>query len=84
MSKLVYSLVYPSERLHDILKRWSYRLPNVNRRCFSMGQRARKLMKRLRDRAFACGSYPIYFNKPAIQQEADDGVVVERASHETF
>lgn len=26
----------------------------------------------------------IYFNKPAIQQEADDGVVVERASHETF
>jgi len=49
-----------------------------------MGQRARKLMKRLRDRAFACGSYPIYLNKPAIQQEADDGVVVERASHETF
>jgi hypothetical protein len=45
---------------------------------------ARKLMKRLRDRAFARGSYPIYFNKPAVKQEADDGVVVERAFHETF
>lgn len=41
---------------------------------------ARKLMQLLRDRAFARGSYPIYYINPLVQQEADGGVVVERAS----